>query len=214
MKCTCEHQGLFSYHYRSCHHLKSYFLILIFPYCFSHQPHFLVLLIVQSHRGSSPQIRTFAPDGKTTSLPSDHGILHISRSPSPMRAISLDARCSSPANSIDPCDLRTPSPSQNSLVSLFGNNNLTCLSPKVGGRCLSPLLIPPRTPAGIEAASIGPASPLGTLQLDLYTRQEGPLYINVPENATSLGRLHLRVKYDSHLCDLTIHLIEGSFLIT
>ena len=127
-----------------------------------------------------------------------------------MRAISLDAR-SSPA--IEP-DMRTPSPSQNSLTSMFSgssvHNNMSCLSPKlIAGRSLSPLLIPPRTPAGIEAAACGPASPLGALQLDLYTRQEGPMYISAEENTTSLGRLHLRAKYDSHLCDLTVHLIEG-----
>lgn len=130
-----------------------------------------------------------------------------------MRAISLDARSCSPATTIE-SDMRVAS--QNSLSSLFagpsGTHHLN--SPKISNRCLSPLLIPPRTPAGIEAAQMncGPASPLGALQLDLYTRQEGPLYINCPENATSLGRLHLRVKYDSHLCDLAVHLIEGELV--
>lgn len=31
----------------------------------------------QNHRGSSPQIRTYAPDGRST-LNSDHGLLHVS----------------------------------------------------------------------------------------------------------------------------------------
>lgn len=55
----------------------------------------------------------------------------------------------------------------------------------------------------------GPTSPLGALQLDLYTRQEGPIYLTTPENGSSLGRIHLRVKYDSNLFDLTVHLIEA-----
>lgn len=145
-----------------------------------------------------------------------------------MRAISLDARCSSQASTItDNSDMRTPSPSQNSLASLacgttvghgltLGNSGLCtgsvgCLSPspsKAGGRCLSPLLIPPRTPAGIDPGC-GPASPLGALQLDLYTRQEGPIYLTAPPASPTLGRLHLRVKYDSGLSDLIIHLIEA-----
>lgn len=128
-----------------------------------------------------------------------------------MRAISLDARCCSPA-STDMSDLRTPSPSQNSLVSLISSGTGTsCVSPKLN-RCLSPLLIPPRTPAGVDPG-IGPASPLGALQLDLYTRQEGPMYITAPENITPLGRLHLRIKYDSQVSDLAVHLIEGNVVI-
>ncbi|XP_055905905.1 synaptotagmin-7 isoform X1 [Eupeodes corollae] len=160
------------------------------------------------HRGSSPQIRTFGPDGRS-SLPSDHGLPHISRSPSPMRTISLDARCCSPAAPHDLCDIRTSSPSQSSLASIAGSAGSICLqSPKVG-RCLSPLLIPPRSqPGGVEQGC-GPASPLGALQPDLYTRQDGPMYLTAPESSPALGRLHLRVKYDYHLFDLTVHLIEA-----
>lgn len=55
----------------------------------------------------------------------------------------------------------------------------------------------------------GPTSPLGALQLDLYTRQEGPIYLTAPDSGASLGRLHLRIKYDSKLFDLTVHLIEA-----
>ena len=87
-----------------------------------------------------------------------------------------------------------------------------CLqSPKIG-RCLSPLLIPPRTPAGVDQG-MGPASPLGAIQPDLYTRQEGPIYLTAPQQSPALGRLHLRIKYDYHLFDLTVHLIEGKFTI-
>lgn len=124
-----------------------------------------------------------------------------------MRAVSLDARCSSPASD---SDLRTTSPSQSSLASLASSSacgSNICLSPKLG-RCLSPLLIPPRTPAGIDPGC-GPASPLGALQPDLYQRPDGPIYLTAPENSVALGKLHLRVRYDSHLFDLTVHLIEA-----
>lgn len=124
-----------------------------------------------------------------------------------MRAISLDARCCSPASS-DAYDLRTPSPSQSSLVSLMSGSNASCASPKLS-RCLSPLLIPPRTPVACDAGAIGPASPLGAIQIDLYTRQEGPVHINAPHGTVTLGRLHLRVKYDSCVSDLAVHVIEG-----
>ncbi|XP_037939867.1 synaptotagmin-5 [Teleopsis dalmanni] len=160
------------------------------------------------HRGSSPQIRTFGPDGRS-SLPNEPGFPHhLARSPSPMRTISLDARCGSPA-STDVSDLRTPSPSQNSLASLAGSSasNMNVNSTKVG-RCLSPLLIPPRPQPGIDP-TIGPASPLGALQPDLYRVQDGPIYLTAPDSSPALGRLHLRVKYDYHLFDLTVHLIEA-----
>lgn len=55
----------------------------------------------------------------------------------------------------------------------------------------------------------GPASPLGALQPDLYQRPDGPIYLTAPENSVALGKLHLRVKYDSHLFDLAVHLIEA-----
>lgn len=52
-------------------------------------------------------------------------------------------------------------------------------------------------------------SPLGALQLDLYTRQVGPIVLNAPENSICVGKLHLRVTYDSKFCDLAVHLIEA-----
>lgn len=41
---------------------------------------FLFILLIQSHRGSSPQIRTYAPDGRSTTLPHppEHPLLHVS----------------------------------------------------------------------------------------------------------------------------------------
>ncbi|KAH8378685.1 hypothetical protein KR009_000730 [Drosophila setifemur] len=165
------------------------------------------------HRGSSPQIRTFGPDGRS-SLPSEPAFPHhLARSPSPMRTISLDARCGSPAHSADPGDMRTPSPSQSSLASLAGSSCIvgTHAGKGVGvggGRCLSPLMIPPRSQPGMDPA-MGPASPLGALQPDLYRLPDGPVYLTAPETSHAVGRLHLRVKYDYHLFDLTVHLIEA-----
>lgn len=139
-----------------------------------------------------------------------------------MRTISLDARCGSPA-STDVSDLRTPSPSQSSLASLAGSSAIVsstgmgAAGPAIckvvgvgvaGGRCLSPLLIPPRPQPGIDP-TVGPASPLGALQPDLYRMPDGPVYLTAPGTSHAVGRLHLRVKYDYHLFDLTVHLIEG-----
>lgn len=60
-----------------------------------------------------------------------------------------------------------------------------------------------------EAGAPGPASPLGALQPDLYQRQEGPVYITAPDSSIVLGKLHLAIKYDSHLFDLAVHVVEG-----
>lgn len=134
-----------------------------------------------------------------------------------MRTISLDARSSSPSS--NETELRTPSPSQHSLASLAsGGNliggssgNLTTLSHggKMAGRCLSPLLIPPRNSSLANEGVAPPASPLGQLQLDLYTRNEGPVVIPAPSSSPTLGKLHLKVRYDYHLFDLAVHLIEA-----
>ncbi|KAF4524532.1 hypothetical protein B566_EDAN002805 [Ephemera danica] len=66
-------------------------------------------------------------------------------------------------------------------------------------RCLSPLLIPPRSPSCYDAP---PSSPLGALRPDLYTRREGPLFLGDAEH--SLGRLHLRLKYDFDRSDFNL----------
>lgn len=42
----------------------------------------IITFFFQSHRGSSPQIRTYAPDGRSTTLPHppEHPLLHVSLS--------------------------------------------------------------------------------------------------------------------------------------
>lgn len=201
----------------------------------------MICLCQQGHRGSSPQIRTFAPDGRTTSSSALHH-LHAaqstdpgsvpsnshSRSPSPAschRAASLDMRCSSPGGaSSAQCgstgDLRTPSPSQSSLASFTdrGSVSSACNSPVPSqsprgvaiSRCLSPLLIPPVSSRPLASdPPAPPASPLGALQPDLYQRRDGPLFLGTRTAGPSLGRLHLRLKYDFDRSDLHVHLIEG-----
>lgn len=161
---------------------------------------------LQGHRGSSPQIRAFGPDGRSTAA-NENSLFHFTRASSPLRAISLDARCSSPAST----DTSEPSPS--SLVALASSTTCAstmCISPKFG-RCLSPLLLPPKTNA-IDP-NCGPASPLGAIQPDLYQRTDGPIYVTAPEGSLPLGKLHFQIKYDSNLFDLTVHLIEGKFRI-
>ncbi|CAG9860369.1 unnamed protein product [Phyllotreta striolata] len=196
----------------------------------------------QGHRGSSPQIRTFAPDGKTTfhyhheaTHTSSYPLRNSSRSPSPLRAASLDIRCSSPGTAHGLADIRTPSPSQSSLTSLTGSGfcvendryveNVACVcsggstsscnspvppSPRTGlGRCLSPLFIHRTVTVPDSSAAAPPASPLGAIQPDLYLKKDGPLFISVPKESPSLGRLHLRLSYDFDKSDLVVHLIEA-----
>lgn len=50
---------------------------------------------------------------------------------------------------------------------------------------------------------------MGALQPDLYQRPEGPIYLTAPERNVALGKLHLRIHYDSHVFDLAVHLIEA-----
>lgn len=70
----------------------------------------------------------------------------------------------------------------------------------------------------VESSSgLGPLSPgagatisaLGALQPDLYTKREAPLVIELEGAGPSLGRIHLRLKYDFDRSDLEVHLIEG-----
>ncbi|CAG5010142.1 unnamed protein product [Parnassius apollo] len=156
-----------------------------------------------SHRGSSPAIRTFAPDGRTL----EAGGTGIPRSPSPLRAASLDVRAAPLAHG--------------SLASLA--DSPTPSSPRhAPPRCLSPLLMPPRridrSNSLVESSSgLGPLSPsagatisaLGALQPDLYTKREAPLVIELEGAGPSLGRIHLRLKYDFDRSDLEVHLIEA-----
>ncbi|XP_018322417.1 synaptotagmin-5 isoform X2 [Agrilus planipennis] len=185
----------------------------------------------QGHRGSSPQIRTYAPDGKTKAVQhheatysSSYPLHSSSRSPSPLRAASLDIRCNSPGYVTVGGEMRTPSPSQSSLTSLTGGSaSSTCNSPALPpsprnanlGRCLSPLCIPSRGHTPEMTSSAPPASPLGAIQPDLYTKRDGPLFLEgSPKSGPSLGRLHFRVKYDFDRSDLTVHLIEAHNLAT
>ncbi|XP_050300266.1 synaptotagmin-5 isoform X2 [Anthonomus grandis grandis] len=165
-----------------------------------------------SHRGSSPQIRTFAPDGKASPsqppfahhheathtisyplTPHHHPHYHhrgggSSRSPSPHRAASLDIRSTSPFGHIIGAggDVRTPSPSQSSLTSLTGSscNSPVPASPRNNSfaRCLSPLFIPPSRGATPDMTG-PPASPLGAIQPDLYVKKDGPLFIGESNKA-------------------------------
>ncbi|XP_028028495.1 synaptotagmin-5-like isoform X1 [Bombyx mandarina] len=156
-----------------------------------------------SHRGSSPAIRTFAPDGRTL----EAGGVNVPRSPSPLRAASLDVRAAPLAHGSLASLADSPAPP----------------SPRhAPPRCLSPLLMPPRridrSNSLVESSSgAGPLSPgagaavsaLGALQPDLYTKREAPLVIELEGLGPSLGRLHLRLKYDFDRSDLEVHLIEA-----
>ncbi|XP_046395716.1 uncharacterized protein LOC124162979 [Ischnura elegans] len=178
------------------------------------------------HRGSSPQIRTFTPEGRS-GVSNGHGPSSAitgppSRSPSPTPDLSTSPSASA----------RTPSPSAYAQPSPS--------APSAHQRCLSPLLIPPpqaslpqppRSPSAASTASSSssaaaaslaaaaeasstppapPASPLGALQPSLYARKDGPLFLGKPRRSgPSLGRLHLRLQYDFDRSDLHVHLIEA-----
>ncbi|VEN59532.1 unnamed protein product, partial [Callosobruchus maculatus] len=167
--------------------------------------------------GSSPAIRTFAPDGGRQHPEAGHassyplggggacatGTGGNSRSPSPLRAASLDIRCGSPAATVLH-ELRTPSPSQASLASLTATLS----------RCLSPLLIhSTRMQQSADAFTTAPpASPLGAIQPDLYVKKNGPIFIGGiagKSSSSGLGRLHFRLSYDFDKSDFIVHLIEA-----
>ncbi|XP_057318595.1 synaptotagmin-5 isoform X2 [Microplitis mediator] len=167
-----------------------------------------------THRGSSPQIRAFGPDGRH-----HHDLVHASssyppsrssRSPSPARASSLDARSASPANCAGSLHSGVASPSQSSLSSLATVTSSTGVLPaKPASRCLSPLLIPPPRTSISDGSPAPPASPLGSLQPDLYQRRDGPLFLSARRTGKCMGRLHLRLSYDFDKSDLHVHLIEA-----
>ncbi|XP_031777994.1 synaptotagmin-6 isoform X1 [Nasonia vitripennis] len=187
----------------------------------------------------SPQIRAYGPDGRHH----NHELLHAassyppsrgSRSPSPVRAASLDARCPSPMpggpaagtaaysltslTSSQP-GLHQPPQLQHQPLSCASSSSGNSTPSKSGQRCLSPLLIPPPR-ASFCAGQIGdgnsapPASPIGTIRPDLYTRRDGPLFLSnsTRRSGKSLGRLHLRLSYDFDKSDLNVHLIEANEL--
>ncbi|XP_053593647.1 synaptotagmin-5 isoform X2 [Microplitis demolitor] len=167
-----------------------------------------------THRGSSPQIRAFGPDGRH-----HHDLVHASssyppsrssRSPSPARASSLDARSASPANCAGSIHSGVASPSQSSLSSLATvTSSAGVLPAKPASRCLSPLLIPPPRTSISDGSPAPPASPLGSLQPDLYQRRDGPLFLSARRTGKCMGRLHLRLSYDFDKSDLHVHLIEA-----
>ncbi|KAG7206379.1 hypothetical protein KM043_003744 [Ampulex compressa] len=178
-----------------------------------------------SHRGSSPQIRAFGPDGRhhqhrdplhaAFSYPPSRS----SRSPSPGRAASLDTRCGSPGSCSGSLVSGNASPSQASLSSLATGASSSCGCPSSGAgqgaskraiRYLSPLLIPPpRSSVSSDGGPASPASPLGILRPDLYQGRDGPVFLSARRTGKSLGRLHFRLKYDFDRSDLHVHLIEA-----
>ncbi|XP_043520329.1 synaptotagmin-5 isoform X1 [Frieseomelitta varia] len=176
-----------------------------------------------THRtGTSTQIRPFGPDGRYHRDPlhaaSSYPPSRSSRSPSPGRAASLDARCGSPASCSGSLLSSNASPSQSSLSSLATGVSSSCGGSSINvahgasrsaGRSLSPLLIPPSRISASEGGPQPPASPLGSIQPDLYQRRDGPIYLKARVNGKSLGRLHLRFKYDFDRSDLHVHLIEA-----
>ncbi|XP_015429130.1 PREDICTED: synaptotagmin-6 [Dufourea novaeangliae] len=181
----------------------------------------------QSHRSTS-HIRAFGPDGRHHHYHHHHrDPLHAassyppsrsSRSPSPGRAASLDARCGNPASCSGSLLSSNASRSQSSLSSLATGVSSSCGGSSISvahgasrsaGRSLSPLLIPPIRASGSEGGPPPPASPLGSLQPDLYQRRDGPIFLKSHGNGKCLGRLHLQFKYDFNRSDLHVHLIEA-----
>ncbi|PBC34651.1 Synaptotagmin-C [Apis cerana cerana] len=177
-----------------------------------------------SHRSTTTtQIRSFGPDGRyhrpdPLHAASSYPPSRSSRSPSPGRTASLDARCGSPASCSGSLVSSNASPSQSSLSSLATGVSSSCGGSSINvahgasrsaGRSLSPLLIPPSRIAGSDGGPPPPASPLGSIQPDLYQRRDGPIYLKARGNGKSLGRLHLRFKYDFDRSDLHVHLIEA-----
>lgn len=102
-----------------------------------------------------------------------------------------------------------------------GDNVCLCrFSCRRASRCLSPLLIPPKSPTPSDSSNNSPAplSPLlGTLQLDLYQRKDMTLFLPKDKQPGSsphdrnppLGRIHFRLRYDLDKSDLHVHMIEG-----
>ncbi|CAB0034043.1 unnamed protein product [Trichogramma brassicae] len=177
------------------------------------------LPINEQQQQQQPQIRTFDPDGRHH----NHELLHAassyppsrgSRSPSPVRAASLDARCSSPlgqqASLLSAAQLAA---SQPGLASASSSQAASQAPRSPAARCLSPLMIPsPRASFSLSTdGGLPPASPLGALQPDLYQRRDQPLFLS-RGSGKSLGRLRLRLSYDFDKSDLDVHLVEASEL--
>ncbi|XP_011503251.1 PREDICTED: synaptotagmin-6 [Ceratosolen solmsi marchali] len=177
------------------------------------------------------QIRTYEPNGRQQQQQQQHQhnkVLHIappypssnsirrlhldfsSRSPSPIWAASSDGRNSSP---LDLASSSLLSLVNSQAVANSSSGNCSRRSSIDYVRCLSPLRIPPPrtyfTSYG-DGNSAPPASPLGSLQPNLYHRNSGPLFLNSTQRSGKiLGQLHLRLSYDFDKSDLNIHLIEA-----
>ncbi|CAL8107262.1 unnamed protein product [Orchesella dallaii] len=156
---------------------------------------------------------------RTPSISSQQNIENFVRK---MRGTSYDKN-GSPNSSISDirisplADSKTPSHSQSSLTSL---SDKPLVQSRRASRCLSPLLIPPKSPTPSDSSNNSPAplSPLlGTLQLDLYQRKDMTLFLpkdkqpgsSPHDKNPSLGRIHFRLRYDLDKSDLHVHVIEA-----
>ncbi|KAG8042708.1 hypothetical protein G9C98_005347 [Cotesia typhae] len=139
--------------------------------------------------------------------------MHLRRAPTQQELKMLDA--GTPTSCTGSTQTGIASPSQSSLSSLGALVTATSTSTgivpptKPTSRCLSPLLIPPPRTSISDGSPAPPASPLGSLQPDLYLRRDGPLFLSARRTGKCMGRLHLRLSYDFDKSDLHVHLIEA-----
>ncbi|CAL1283779.1 unnamed protein product [Larinioides sclopetarius] len=138
---------------------------------------------------------------------------------SPVPRLSICSRCDSQSGGPgSPNFLRTPSPESQSPDPV-----LRPVSPTTGGirpRSLSPLLSPAYSQNSQSSrdskesdcgVSPGSASPLGSIQPDLYKRKDMVFFHQSTDSqdGTKYGRLHFRLKYDFDRSDLVVHVIEA-----
>ncbi|OXA46417.1 Synaptotagmin-1 [Folsomia candida] len=155
--------------------------------------------------------------------------IHFSSEHDSIRATSLDMKGGSTSSNSSTVDLRisplydrTSSQSQNSLNSLSDRTNIPMcgVGLRRSSRCLSPLLIPPRSPTASDGSGQSPAplSPLlGTLQLELYQKKDVKITLpgskqpeaNLDDGSKRLGQLRFQLKYDFDKSDLHVHVIEA-----
>ncbi|XP_054720947.1 synaptotagmin-6-like [Uloborus diversus] len=135
--------------------------------------------------------------------------------PSPVPRLSICTRCDSGGGPASPSFLRTPSPEG-------GDPILRPVSPTGGirPRSLSPLLSPAYSQNSQSSRdsrdsdcgpSPGSASPLGSIQPDLYKKKDMVFFHQSTESqdGSKYGRLHFRLKYDFDRSDLVVHVIEA-----
>lgn len=152
-----------------------------------------------SCRAPSPLICTTSPDGGSPQLLGAEFRVPLHRSS------SVDARCSGGASSSS-LDAIRPG------------------SPRFGPRPASSLMLFPRPPptppcaaaVAAEACSPGAASPIGTIQPELY-KKNNLLVLDTDASGSPgrgrYGRLHFRLKYDFDRSDLVVHVIEAHDLV-